>query len=256
MRRTIGTLGAVLAAAALLAACGDDDDDSSQGGGDRQTVTVLAAASLTEVFNALEPVFEAAYPDADLQFGYGGSSDLSQQIVNGAPADVFASANEKQMKVVADADLVDGESQLFATNVLTIAVPTGNPAGIRGFADLADSSKLLVVCAAQVPCGAATEAVEKSTGVDLQPDSEESDVKSVLAKVAAGEADAGLVYVTDVQGAGVDSVAFPEAAGAVNKYPIAVISDGPQRDLGAAFVRFILSPESQRALQEAGFGAP
>lgn len=254
MKRGLVAAG-LLAVALVSAACGDDDTGGSP---DREKVTVLAAASLTEVFNALEPVFEAANPTADLVFSYGGSSDLSQQIVNGAPADVFASANEKQMQVVADAGLVEGSVQIFTSNVLTIAVPKGNEAGIRSFADLADSSKILVVCAPQVPCGSATQTVEQNTGVDLQPDSEEPDVKSVLAKVAAGEADAGLVYVTDVKAAdgGVDSVAFPEAEIAINRYPIAAITDGPQRDLGALFVQFTLGPEAQQALQVAGFGAP
>ncbi|MGH3906212.1 MAG: molybdate ABC transporter substrate-binding protein [Pseudonocardiaceae bacterium] len=251
----------VVAGGLVLAGCGANE--SSQSGGPDTSappakVTVLAAASLTDVFGQLEPAFEEANPGADLQFSFAGSSDLAQQIVNGAPADVFASANTKQMKVVSDAGLAEGQSQVFTTNVLTIVVPPANPKGIKTFADLARREVTEVVCAPQVPCGSATEKIEKSTGVQLSPASEEPDVRSVLSKVAAGEADAGLVYVTDARSAGgqVEQIDFPEAKDALNEYPIAALKDAPQPQFARAFVDFVLGPQGQQALADAGFGKP
>ncbi|MGH4009713.1 MAG: molybdate ABC transporter substrate-binding protein [Pseudonocardiaceae bacterium] len=243
-----------LAAGLALAGCAADDT-AQPGAQERVTVTVLAAASLTDVFNELEPQFEAVNPGADLRFSYGASSDLATQIANGAPADVFASANQKQMKVVAGAGKVAGESKPFTTNVLTIVVPPGNPKGIRSFADLAKPDVVTLVCAPQVPCGAATEQIEEATNITLSPASEESDVRSVLAKVQAKEADAGLVYVTDARSAAgkVEQINFPEAKDAVNVYSITAIHDAQQAQLAAAFVAFILGPQGQRELTAAGF---
>jgi len=220
-------------------------------------VTVLAAASLTDVFTALKPQFEAANPTADLRFSFAGSSDLAQQIVNGAPADVFASANETQMKVVSDAGKVAGPAQPFVTNVLTIVVPPGNPKNIQSFADLSKPGVTEVVCAPQVPCGAATTKIEKATNIELSPASEEQDVLSVLTKVEERVADAGLVYVTDARTAAgkVQEINFPEASQAVNTYPIAVIKDAPQAQLAQAFVAFVRSPDARQQFSEAGFGA-
>lgn len=237
-----------LAAGLALAGCG--------GAQERVPVTVLAGASLRDVFTTLEQQFEAANPGADLRFSYGGSSDLAAQIVNGAPADVFASANEKQMEVVAAAGKVAGASKPFTTNVLTIVVPPGNPKGIRSFADLAKPDVTELVCAPQVPCGAATKEIEKATKITLSPASEEPDVRSVLAKVQADEADAGLVYVTDARSAAgkVEQINFPEAQDAVNVYPIAVINGAPQARFAEAFMALVLSPAGQRELEAAGFG--
>ncbi|MGH4024339.1 MAG: molybdate ABC transporter substrate-binding protein [Pseudonocardiaceae bacterium] len=256
-------MAGLVAGGLLLTGCGSNE--GSQSGGPessaapaRVPVTVLAAASLTDVFGQLKPAFEEANPGADLQFSFGGSSDLAQQIVNGAPADVFASANTKQMDVVAKAGLVQGQPTMFATNVLTIVVPPGNPKGIRTFADLARPDVTEVVCAPQVPCGSATEKLEKSAGVQLSPASEEPDVRSVLSKVAAGEADAGLVYVTDARTADgkVEQIDFPEAKDAINEYPIATLTNAPRPQLAQAFLDFVLSPQGQQALKEAGFGTP
>jgi molybdate transport system substrate-binding protein len=243
-----------LAAGLVLAGCGSAEQ-TEPGVQERVPVTVLAAASLTDVFTKLEPKFEAANPGADVRFSFGGSSDLATQIVNGAPADVFASANEKQMTVVADAGKVAGEPKPFTTNVLTIVVPPGNPKGIRSFADLAKPDVTELVCAPQVPCGAATQEIERATDIQLSPASEEPDVRSVLAKVQAREADAGLVYITDARSAEgkVEQINFPEARDAVNVYPIAAIQGGPQAQLSVAFVAFILGAEGQRELTAAGF---
>jgi molybdate transport system substrate-binding protein len=242
-----------LAAGLALVGCGGTQ--AEPGTQARVPVTVLAGSSLKDVFTTLEQQFETINPGADLRFSYGGSSDLATQIINGAPADVFASANEKQMKVVADAGKVAGASKPFTTNVLTIVVPPGNPKGIHSFADLANPDVTELVCAPQVPCGAATKDIEKATNIMLSPASEEPDVRSVLAKVQAEEADAGLVYVTDARSAAgkVEQIDFPEAQDAVNVYPIAVIKGAPQAQFAEAFVAFVLSPAGQRELAAAGF---
>jgi molybdate transport system substrate-binding protein len=222
------------------------------------TVTVFAAASLTATFTELGKEFEAAHPDAKVTFSFAGSSDLVSQLSAGAPADVFASADEANMTKAVTAGVIDGKPTDFATNVLAIAVPPGNPAHVKSFADLASPSVKTVVCAPQVPCGAATVKVEQSTGVTLAPVSQESSVTDVLGKVSSGEADAGIVYKTDVKGAGskVNAVAFPEAAGVVNVYPIANVDKAPNATGGAAFVAFVTGPEGRKALSAAGFGAP
>lgn len=258
MRRLVMT---TLAAGLALVGCGTDtssgNNNSNSGGtAGKMPVTVLAAASLTDVFTKLKPRFEAANPTADVRFNFSGSSDLASQIVNGAPADVFASANTTQMKVVQDAGKVAGTPQPFVTNVLTIVVPPGNPKNIHSFADLAKPGVTEVVCAPQVPCGAATTKIEKATKIELSPASEESDVLSVLSKVEAKVADAGLVYVTDARGAAgkVEEVSFPEAKDAVNTYPIATISNAPQEQLARTFVEFIRGPEARKELSAAGFG--
>ncbi|MDQ3764119.1 MAG: molybdate ABC transporter substrate-binding protein [Actinomycetota bacterium] len=246
-----------LAAVLMLAGCGGAGDTAGTepGAQQRVPVTVLAAASLTDVFSAMEPPFEAANPTADLRFSFGASSDLATQIVNGAPADVFASANERQMQVVTDAGRAAGTPKPFTTNVLTIVVPPGNPKNIRSFADLAKPDVIELVCAPQVPCGAATEQIEEATNITLSPASEEPDVRSVLAKIEAKEADAGLVYVTDARSAAgkVEQINFPEAKDAVNVYPIVAIEGSEQAQLAEAFIAFVLGPDGQRELTAAGF---
>ena len=246
----------------LLAGCGGGAPSDTNAGGaptpDKRTLTVLAAASLTETFGALEKQFETDNPGVDVVMSYGGSSDLAQQIVNGAPADVFASASDATMKTVTDAGLTNGSPTVFATNVLEIATVPGNPKGITSFADLANPDLKVVVCAPQVPCGAAAQKVETTTGVDIKPVSEETDVKNVLGKVTTGNADAGLVYVTDVTAAGsqVQGVNFPEAEQATTNYPIATLKNAPQQQLAESFVSLVTGEQGQKALQAAGFGTP
>ena len=254
------TAGAV-ALAMLLAGCAGGtggEGASAPPGPEQRKLTVFAAASLTEVFNQLEPRFEQAHPGVDVVYNFGASSDLAQQIVNGGPADLFAAANTSTMKTVSDAGLVDGGSTVFATNVLEIVTPPGNPAGIRSFADLARPDLKVVVCAPQVPCGSATEKIEQTTGVTLSPVSEEPDVKSTLGKVTTGNADAGLVYATDVRAAGddVQGIEFPESAQAVNSYPMAVIVEAANADLARAFEELVTGPDGRAALESAGFGSP
>jgi molybdate transport system substrate-binding protein len=192
----------------------------------------------------------------EVVFSFGGSSGLAQQIVAGAPADVFAAASDATMKTVTDAGLAAGTPTVFATNILQIATAPGNPKAIGSFADLAEPDLKVVVCAPQVPCGAATEKIEKATGVTLSPVSEEADVRSTLGKVTSGDADAGLVYVTDVSAAkgSVQGVSFPEADQATTNYPITVVKNAPQARLAQQFVDLVTGAEGQQALKTAGFG--
>ena len=252
MIRTLA-VPAVLALVLPLASCGGD---ASSDGGD--TLTVYAAASLTATFEQIAKDFEATHDGVDVRLSFGGSSDLVTQIQNGARADVFASADTATMQELVDDDLTAGDPRDFATNTLEIAVPPGNPAGVRTLQDLAKPGLKLVVCAPAVPCGAAAQQVEQQSGVSLRPVSEEQSVTDVLAKVTSGEADAGLVYVTDVKTAGdkVEGIPFPESRSVVNTYPIATVQGSDQQQLAEQFVRAVTDESGQRVLRAAGFGAP
>jgi molybdate transport system substrate-binding protein len=253
MRRWLAATSVALVVAAT-AGCGSDDSDGGDGGG-TTTLTVYAAASLTSSFEEIAQDFEADHDNVNVEFNFAGSSDLVAQIQQGAPADVFASADEANMEKVADQV---SDPELFASNTLEIAVPPGNPAGVESFQDLAEPGLNLVICAPEVPCGTAAQTVADSAGVELKPVSEEQSVTDVLAKVTSGEADAGLVYVTDAMAAGddVEGVEFPESSSAVNKYPIATIADSKNADLAQEFVDLVLSDEGQQVLADAGFAQP
>ncbi|MEV1292015.1 molybdate ABC transporter substrate-binding protein [Pseudonocardia sp. NPDC049635] len=257
-------VGAALAASvlAVLAGCGGGDTggDQAQPGEQPQggTLTVFAAASLTGTFEELEQGFEAANPGTDVVFNFAGSSALAQQINQGAPADVFASADQNNMTKVTDAGNAAGEPVVFATNTLQIAVAPDNPRSVSSLEDLVNPDLRTVVCAPQVPCGSATERVEQAAGVDIPAVSEEQDVKSVLQKVTTGNADAGLVYRTDVaasngQAEGVD---FDQAAQAVNEYPITVLRNTQNQELAQQWVDYVTGDEGRQVLEAAGFGAP
>ncbi|MEC5185042.1 molybdate transport system substrate-binding protein [Cryobacterium sp. MP_3.1] len=221
-------------------------------------ITVFAAASLTATFTGLAETFEAENPGTTVSVNFAGSSDLVTQIIEGAPADVFASADTTNMTTLTDAALTAADPVDFATNVLEIAVPPGNPAGIADLADLAGAGVKLVVCAPEVPCGSATVAVAAAAGVTLTPVSEESSVTGVLGKVTSGEADAGLVYATDVRAAGetVEGIEFEESAEAVNTYPIVALTGSASADVAQAFVDYVTSRGGEDVLTAAGFGAP
>ncbi len=253
MRRWFGVASAVVLMTAL-SACGGDASGSSA---EDTTLTVYAAASLTDAFEELGEDFEEAHKGVEVEFSFAGSSDLVAQIQSGAPADVFASADEANMERATADDLV-GNPEIFATNVLEIAVPPGNPAGIASFPDLAKPGLNLVICAPEVPCGAATQQVADNAGVTLQPVSEEQSVTDVLNKVASGEADAGLVYVTDVTAAGddVEGITFPESADVVNRYPIATVNDSENPDLAQEFLHLVTGADGRAVLTELGFGQP
>ena len=237
--------GALLATASMSACSADPEE---------QVLTVFAAASLNEVFVDIAKDFEADHDGVTVTFSFAGSSDLVSQMEAGAPADVFASANEKQMDRAMELDVVQGEGVLFASNTLTLVTPADNPADITSLADAADSS--LVVCAPQVPCGAATQKLAEAAGLELKPVSEENSVTDVLGKVTSGQADAGLVYVTDAIRAGkeVTVIDIPESDAVVNFYPLAAVKSDDK--LAQEFVDFVMSAPSQEKLRATGFGSP
>lgn len=235
-----------------VTACGTGDEE------DATTLTVFAAASLRTPFEELAQVYEDLHAGMEVELSFAGSSDLAAQLEQGAAADVFASADTVTMGRVVDAGVVDGGPVPFATNTLQMAVPPGNPAGVTTLDDLAGDAVQVVVCAPQVPCGAAAAEVSRRAGVALQPVSEEQSVADVLAKVAVGEADAGLVYVTDVLAADdrVEGVPLPEGAEVVTTYPIVTLTDSDVPDLARAFVDLVTGPTGRAVLDDAGFGSP
>lgn len=219
------------------------------------TVAVYAAASLQEVFTELAEVFEADHPDATVQLTFAGSADLVTQLIQGARAEVFAAADEANMDRAAEAGLLAGPAVPFTANTLTVVTAPDNPHRIGSFADLARPDLAVVTCAPQVPCGAATQRLERQTGVDLEPVSEEGSVTDVLHKVTSGQADAGVVYRTDARRAGeeVHTVADPAAAAVSNRYPIAVLAEAAHPDLAAQFVELATGPQGQKVLSRYGF---
>lgn len=246
---------ALAATALLLGGCATTEPASPRGlGGD---LAVSAAASLTETFRMIADAFEDEHPDLSVTLNFGGSSALAEGIRSGAPVDVFAAASPATMAIVTDAALVDGEPADFASNTLEIAVPAGNPGQVTGLADFTDPEKTIALCAAEVPCGAASAEVFAAAGLTPLADTLEEDVKAALTKVRLDEVDAALVYRTDVLAAGdeVEGVGFPEAADAVNVYPIAVVRDAPNPEAAAAFLAFVQGPTAQAILRDAGFGA-
>jgi molybdate transport system substrate-binding protein len=256
-RRVRVLLTAMVAASSMvLAGCGDTGT-AAPPAADR-TLVVFAAASLTETFTALGKTFESANPGVRVRFNFGGSSALAQQITQGAPADVFASASPATMKTVTDAGLAAGEPQVFVRNRLEIAVPPDNPGEIAALKDLTGPDLKVVLCAPQVPCGAAAVKALDAAGLSVKPVSQEQDVKAALTKVQLGEADAALVYRTDVLAAGgkVTGIDFPESAKAINDYPIATLAKAPQSALATAFVQLVLSAQGRTVLTQAGFDSP
>jgi molybdate transport system substrate-binding protein len=232
---------------ATLAGCGP--------GSAAPSVTVFAAASLKPAFTQIAERFQTDNPGVAVDFNFGGSSELATQLTEGAGADVFASANTAQMDKVSEAGLLAGKPVPFAANTLVIVTAPGNPKKVHSFADLARPGLTVVVCQQPVPCGAAAHEVEDSTHVRIDPASEEPDVTDVLNKVTSGQADAGLVYRTDAITAGdkVATVKFPEAAGAVNSYPIAALKEAPQPGLAQKFVDMVTGATGQKILHRAGF---
>jgi len=244
----------------LAAACGSDGPatDDASGNASESDVTVFAAASLTDAFTELGDAFTAANPDAEVTFNFAGSSELVAQISDGAPADVIASADLASMAVLTDAGLVAGDPQAFATNVAEIMVERGNPEGIDGVADLSADDLIVVQCAPEVPCGSYAEQVLANAGVSVTPASYEDNVRAVVTKVTLGEADAGIVYRTDVLAASdaADGVSIPADVNVVAEYPIALVGGPAERAGARSFVDFVLSAEGQAVLADFGFGPP
>jgi molybdate transport system substrate-binding protein len=252
-----------VAAATLLlpaSACGGTGPGAQGANGGSSapaaSITVFAAASLTEAFSQIGDDFQAR-SGAAVTFNFGSSATLASQIVQGAPGDVFAAASPATMKTVTDAQGADSPVD-FVSNSLQIAVPAGNPGRITGLADFADESKTIAICAPQVPCGTAAIKVFEAARITAKPDTLEADVKATLAKVAADEVDAALVYRTDVNSEPIDvaGIDFPESAMAVNTYPIAVLTRSKNPEVAQAFVAYVTSPDGQAVLAEAGFAKP
>ena len=262
-RRLAAAVAAGALAAATLAGCGSSSEGGSGNGASsnrsaiKGTITVLAAASLTEAFTTLGHQFETAHPGAKVVFSFGPSSGLATQVTQGAPADVFASASQKNMDQVTSAGAAASPT-VFVRNTMEIAVPPDNPAGITTVADLAKARVKVALCQAQVPCGAVAQQVFANAQITVKPVTEEADVKSVLSKVQLGEVDAGVVYLTDIRSAG-DKVKGVEIASDVNastSYSIAALTKAPNTAGAKAFVAYVLSPAGSAVLTRAGFAAP
>ncbi|MBA2496754.1 MAG: molybdate ABC transporter substrate-binding protein, partial [Acidimicrobiia bacterium] len=243
--RAAPALAALLAVLPSSGGCGDDD---------RRAITVFAAASLTDAFTELAADFEDADPEVSVELHLAASSTLREQILDGAPADVFAPADTSTMDQVVAGGAVAGAPRLFARNALEIAVPIGNPAGISSLADFGRGELLLGLCAEEVPCGRSAREALARVGVDPAPDTDEPDVRSLLTKVAEGELDAGVVYRTDVLADDrVEGIEIPADQNVVIDYPIATLAGAGEADVAADFVAFVLGPEGRSVLAAHAF---
>ena len=267
LRRWVGPLALLLVTTG--AACGDEDGSDvsaakttqvpaatvSTGKAVSGDIVVLAAASLTEAFTQVEAAFEQQHPGTDVKFSFDSSSTLATQANQGAPADVFASADEANMQKVTDTGTASSP-QTFVRNRLTILVAKGNPKGVAGLKDL--EKVIYVLCSTGVPCGTYGEQALHAAGVDIQADpprSREANVKGVVTRVVTGEADAGIVYVTDARASAgqADAVDIPDGHNVTASYPMAALKDSPNPTGAAAFMSFLLSPACQRIMADYGF---
>jgi molybdate transport system substrate-binding protein len=246
-RHALAVLPAVLALLPLTA-CG--------GGGGSTTITVLAASSLTGTFTELGKTFESEHSGVTVKFAFDSSATLAQQATQGAPADVLATADQDTMKSAKSAQAA--KPKLFASNVMVLATPASNPAHITKFSDLDRSGVKYVMCVTTAPCGAVGQALLDQDHITAKPASQEIDVKSVLAKLTEGEADAGLVYTTDAIAAGsqVRHLPIPGASKQITYYPIVTLDQSQDSKLAQEFVDLVLSQRGQNLLRKAGFGAP
>jgi molybdate transport system substrate-binding protein len=248
-RRMLAFLSPLLAVMSL--SCGTSTSP------DKEPILVFAAASLTDVFEEIATTFEAGSPEFDVQPNLAGSSSLREQILEGAPADVFVSANTPNMDQVIEAGEATTSATL-ATNFLQVAVPAGNPAGVTGLSDFARAELLIGLCAEGVPCGDFGRRALANANVAAAVDTNEPDVRALLVKIEAGELDAGIVYVTDVLAAGdrVEGVDIPADVNVVATYPIAALTNAPNPDGADAFVTFAISDEARAILARYGFSLP
>lgn len=259
MKYKICTL--VTAAALALVGCSNTPqaDDAETSETEETTLTVLAAASLQKSFDEIAEEFTAEHPTIEIDFNYAGSSTLVQNLEAGAPADIFASADEANMDNAEQSELIDAQTrELFASNSLVGIVPLDNPANVTSLEDATADGVNLVVCAPQVPCGALAESLAETAGITLDPVSEEQQVSDVLGKVRSGQADAGLVYATDAALAP-DEVHTFDLAGAndqLNHYPIARTTNSDNTEAAEAFLEYVQSDAGQTILEENGFSAP
>ncbi|MFF5971081.1 molybdate ABC transporter substrate-binding protein [Streptomyces sp. NPDC012769] len=258
---------AALTAALLvpLAACSSDDGTGKDTGGSTASgsagaapaadLTVLAAASLTDVFKTAGAAYEKAHPGTKIRFSFAGSQELVAQVSQGSPADVLVTADTKSMdKVEADTST----PAIIAKNRLVIATGEGNPHKVAGLEDLADTKLKVVLAAPEVPAGKYSRQILDAQKITVKPVSQEPNVRAVLSKVELGEADAGLVYKTDAESAKdkVDAVEIPDVQNAIAKYPAATLKESKNAEAAAAFVAWLSSPEGQKILQDAGFQKP
>jgi molybdate transport system substrate-binding protein len=249
--KKVRVAGLAVALALAMSGCGGDEPSAK-----KRTLTVLAASSLTGTFTDLASQFEAAHEGVDVKLVFDSSATLAQLAIDQAPGDVLATADQKTMDQAKAEDGVDGDPTQFATNVVVLAVPTDNPAGITSLADLDKDGVDYLTCVTTAPCGSAAQALLKADGVTRKPVSEEVDVKSVLAKVVADEADAGLVYQTDVTASAdkVSGIVVPGGAESPNTYWVAVTSGAKQDTLAQDWVEFLTGTAGQAVLTAAGFG--
>jgi len=255
MARTgyVATVIVALIAASGLSACGGDARSGRSG-----ALTVFAAASLTGAFTEIGEAFMEENPDVEVTFNFAASSELVTQITEGAPADVFASADRRNMDELVEAERNDGEPAVFATNSLAIILEPGNPQEITGLADLADPDLIVVSCDPAVPIGAYTQEVLGNVNITAEFDSFEEDVKAIVTKVTAGEADAGIVYATDVTAAGDDAagVEIPANVNITAEYPMVAVADAPNGDGAGAWIGLVAGDAGQEILATYGFGSP
>ncbi len=257
MRARVVTALLLAGIVGLASACGPSGSGSASPSGPNGTITVFAASSLNAAFTAIGADFEKSHPGTMVRFSFAGSSSLAAQIQEGALGDVFASADQPNMQKLVQAGLTAESPMVFARNDLEIVVGKGNPKHIAFLADLARAGLVVVLCAPAVPCGHyAAQALQKA-GVSVKPASQEADVKSVLSKVALGEADAGIVYVTDVKAAGhsVDGVAIAPELNVVAEYPIVILKDSQNRALARAFISYVRTG-GRETLARYGFTNP
>jgi molybdate transport system substrate-binding protein len=246
-------------AGTLLVACGSTPPTSANSTSSPEsvvgTISVFAAASLTAAFKDEGAAFQRKHPNASVMFNFAGSALLVTSINNGAPADVFASADAPNMEKVVNAGNVSGQPANLATNKLQIVVSAGNPKGIKGLSDLANPGTVVILCAPVVPCGNYANQALSKAAVKVTPRSQEQDVNAVVSKVSLGEADAGIVYVTDVKAAGakVQGVDIPDEQNVIATYPIATVKGGANPTGGYAFIDFLLSSPGQAILANYGF---
>lgn len=258
-RPTLLAMVLTLGVSSGVVACGDDTDtDPEVTGRVAGDVVVFAAASLTEAFTVIGEAFEVEHPGTSVTFSFAASSELAAQIIEGAPADVYASADVRNVTRLVDAGEAAGDPAVFARNRAVIVVAEGNPLDIEQLADIADPDLVVVLCAPAAPCGAYAKEILDKAAINANPASYEANPKAVVTKVRLGEADAGIAYVTDViaAGADVDGVGIPDEQNVVAEYPIVVTAEAPNPRAGQAFVDFVLGETGQAALREHGFVAP
>lgn len=244
----------IVALGTACSADGDADGDTDVSG----TVTVLAAASLTGSFEELAAQLAERYPDLDIEFSFGPSSGLVEQLIAGAPADVLATADTRTMDRAVAGDVIAGTPEIFARNALSLVVPADNPGNVQGLADLADDELRIAICEPQVPCGAASAKLLQRAGVTAEPDTLTTDVKEALSLVTLGEVDAALVYVSDATAAGNDvaTIAVRESDSVVNDYPVARVADAPNPKGAQLVIGAITGDMGQSILSTAGFLGP